>query len=121
MTYVRVYADDRGETHFEDVRLPRERRESPTGTVDEVTAPILVDGLVFRLVVSEASDTEPHNAPRRLFIVQIDGDVEVEVSDGETRVFGPGSVLLVEDTTGKGHVTRSLTAGPRATLVAALS
>jgi hypothetical protein len=45
----------------------------------------------------------------------------VEVSDGEKRVFGPGSVLLVEDTTGKGHITRSLTAGPRSTLVAALS
>jgi hypothetical protein len=120
-TYVRVYADDVGETHFEDVEVRRERRESRTGTVDEVTTPIPVEGLVFRLVVSEASDTEPHNAPRRLFIVQIDGSVEVEVSDGEKRVFGPGSVLLVEDTTGKGHITRSLTGGPRATLVAALS
>ena len=69
-------------------------------------------------MVSEASVTEPHNAPRRLFIVQIDGTVEVEASDGEKRVFGPGSVLLVEDTTGKGHVTRSLTPGPRATLIA---
>ena len=120
-TYVRVYAGADGETHFEDVHLPRERRESPTGTVDEVTAPIPVEGLVFRLVISEASDTEPHNAPQRLFIVQIDGTVEVEVSDGEKRVFGPGSVLLVEDTTGKGHVTRSLTPGPRATLIAALA
>lgn len=119
-TYVRVYTDADGETHFEDVELPRERRESPTGTVDEVTAPIPVEGLVFRLVVTEASETEPHNAPRRLFIVQIDGSVEVEVSDGEKRGFGPGSVLLVEDTAGKGHITRSLAPGPRATLIAAL-
>lgn len=120
-TYARLYADSSGETHFEDVDLPREQRESPTGTVDAVTAPIPVADLVFRLVVSEASDTEPHNAPARLFIVQIDGSVEVEVSDGEKRVFGPGSVLLVEDTTGKGHITRSLAPGPRATLIAALS
>lgn len=120
-TYVRVYADEAGETHFEDVGLRRERRESPTGTVDEVSAPIPVEGLVFRLVVTEASETEPHNAPRRLFIVQVDGSVEVEVSDGETREFGPGSVLLVEDTTGKGHITRSLTPGPRATMIAALT
>jgi hypothetical protein len=90
-TYVRVYADAEGETHFEDVGLPRERRESPTGTVDEVTTPIPVEGVVFRLVVSEASDIEPHNAPRRLFIVQVDGAVEVEVSDGEKREFGPGA------------------------------
>lgn len=120
-TYVRVYADETGETHFEDVELRHERRESPTGTVDEVSAPIPVEGLVFRLVVTEASETEPHNAPRRLFIVQVDGSVEVEVSDGETREFGPGSVLLVEDTTGKGHITRSLTPGPRATMIAALT
>jgi hypothetical protein len=120
-TYVRVYAGADGETHFEDVELPRERRESLTGTVDEITAPIAVEGLVFRLVSSEASDTEPHNAPRRLVIVQIDGTVEVEVSDGEKRVFGPGSVLVVEDTTGKGHITRSLSLEPRATLIAALS
>jgi hypothetical protein len=120
-TYVRVYADADGETHFEDVELPREQRESPTGTVDAVTAAIAVEGLVFRLVLSGASDTGPHNAPRRLFIVQIDGKVQVVVSDGEKRVFGPGSVLLVEDTTGKGHITRSLTPGPRATLIAAVS
>jgi len=120
-TYCRVYADADGESHFEDVDMPRDRRESPTGTVDAVTAPIPVEGLVFRLVVSEAADSEPHNAPTRLFIVQIDGTVEIEVSDGEKRVFGPGSVLLVEDTTGKGHVTRSITPGPRATLIAALS
>src|SRR5262245_21080818 len=120
-TYVRLYADVEGETHFEDVELSREQRESPTGTVDAVTAPIPVEGLVFRLVISEASDTDPHNAPTRIFIVQIDGSVEVEVSDGEKRMFGPGSVLLVEDTTGKGHVTRSLTVGPRATLIAAIS
>ncbi len=120
-TYVRVYADADGESHFEDVYLPQERRSSPTGTLDEVTAPLGGDGVVFRTVLSEASDTVPHNAPRRLLIVQLDGTVEIEVSDGEVRRFGPGGVVLVEDTTGKGHVTRSLSPGPRATLVAALS
>ena len=28
------------------------------------------------------------------------------MSDGEVRRFGPGSVTLVEDTTGKGHTSR---------------
>lgn len=118
-TYTRVFADADGETHFEDVCLPGERRSSPTGTVDEV-APVEVEGLAFRLVLQEASDTDPHNAPRRLLIVQVDGTVEVEVSDGEKREFGPGSVLLVEDTTGKGHVTRNLSGGTRSTLIATL-
>ena len=29
----------------------------------------------------------------------------VQVSDGEVRHFGPGDVVLVDDTTGKGHVS----------------
>jgi hypothetical protein len=119
-TYVRVYADADGESHFEDVHLPRDERSSPTGTVDAVTAPLQTNGIVFRLVVSESSDTEPHNAPRRLLIVQLDGTVEVEVSDGERRQFGPGCALVVEDTTGRGHVTRKVSDGPRATLIAEL-
>jgi hypothetical protein len=120
-TYVRIYADASGESHFEDVRLPAELRDSPTGVTEAVTAPVRVEGVVFRLVVAEASDTDPHNAPQPLFIVQLDGAVEVEASDGEVRRFGPGSVLLVEDTTGKGHVTRNVSGGPRSTLIAPLA
>lgn len=120
MHYTRIYTDADGETHFEDVLLETERRTSPTGTVEAV-APLEVEGLAFRLVLEEASETVPHNAPRRLLIVQVDGTVEVEVSDGETRQFGPGSVLLVEDTTGKGHVTRKVSDGPRSTLIAPLT
>ncbi len=41
-----------------------------------------------------------HNAPRRQFIVNLDGDVEVEVSGGQKRVIRRGEVFFVEDTTG---------------------
>jgi quercetin dioxygenase-like cupin family protein len=34
------------------------------------------------------------------------GELEVQVSDGMVRTFGPGSVVLVEDTEGKGHISR---------------
>jgi hypothetical protein len=32
--------------------------------------------------------------------------VEITVSDGESRVIGVGEVILVEDTTGKGHLSQ---------------
>ncbi len=32
--------------------------------------------------------------------------MDFEVSDGEVRRFEPGNVLLLEDTAGKGHVSR---------------
>jgi hypothetical protein len=38
--------------------------------------------------------------------VYISGRIEAQVSDGEVRVFGPGSVTLVEDKTGKGQTSR---------------
>jgi|SRR6266545_3857227 len=38
--------------------------------------------------------------------LQLSGEIEVAVSDGETRVFGAGTVILGEDVSGKGHVTR---------------
>lgn len=38
----------------------------------------------------------------------ISGKLDVEVSDGEIRAFGPGSIILVEDTTGKGHISRAI-------------
>jgi hypothetical protein len=32
--------------------------------------------------------------------------MEVSVQDGTTRVFSPGDVLLAEDMTGQGHLTK---------------
>lgn len=34
------------------------------------------------------------------------GELAVEVGDGEVRVFGSGSLILLDDTPGKGHRTR---------------
>jgi hypothetical protein len=49
-----------------------------------------------------------HNAPRRQFVVNLAGTVEIVASDGEKRLLGPGSILLAEDLTGKGHTSRGL-------------
>jgi hypothetical protein len=35
--------------------------------------------------------------------------VEIVASGGETRRFGPGSIMLADDTTGKGHISKALT------------
>jgi uncharacterized cupin superfamily protein len=51
-----------------------------------------------------SSDWHPSSA-RNLFFV-LNGEWQVTASDGESRRFGVGSVLLVEDTTGKGHSSR---------------
>jgi len=34
--------------------------------------------------------------------------VKITVSDGESRVIGPGEVFLVEDVSGKGHISQAV-------------
>ena len=42
-----------------------------------------------------------------------DGSVEIEVSDGARRTFHSGDILLLEDTTGRGHISRAVNGQPR--------
>jgi hypothetical protein len=51
-------------------------------------------------------DIDWHPAPRRQYIVNLDAGVKITASDGESRVIGTGEVILVEDTTGKGHLSQ---------------
>jgi quercetin dioxygenase-like cupin family protein len=46
-----------------------------------------------------------HTEPRRALIITLEGEAEVVTTDGQRRRYGPGSVSLVEDLTGKGHQT----------------
>ena len=46
--------------------------------------------------------------------------VQLSAGDGEVRVIGPGEVLLVEDTTGKGHITKIIDGAMRRSIFVAL-
>lgn len=122
MRYVRLYTDEVGDSRFEDVVLEAEPQgvSYDADLMASFSDPIPAVEVFLRNVVKEASSVEPHNAPRRQFIVQLTGESEVETSTGEVRRFGPGSIMLLEDTDGKGHITRGLSGGERLTLVVAL-
>ena len=121
MRYTRVYADAAGESHFEDVEAGGECRQALESDLTAVVSETFsVEGVFFRDVQTEASPV-PHNAPYELFIIGLQGRFTIQVSDGELREFGPGSVILVQDTTGKGHVTKRLGDEERVTLMAPLS
>jgi hypothetical protein len=40
--------------------------------------------------------------------INLDNGVQMTASDGEARLIGAGEVLLVEDTTGKGHLSKAV-------------
>ena len=54
-----------------------------------------------------------HCAPRRQYSITLAGQAEIEVGDGTVVRVGPGDVLLAEDLTGRGHVTRAVGSTPR--------
>jgi hypothetical protein len=62
-------------------------------------------GIIFRETQAE-HDIDWHPAPRRQYIINLDAGVEITASDGVSRVIGIGEVILVEDTTGKGHLSQ---------------
>lgn len=112
MTYTRIYADGNGETHLQDVDLEMTDANFASRTSQAIGA----KGVIFRVSSSQEYFVDWHNAPRRQFVVNLSGEVEITVSDGQTRRFGPGSVLLAEDVTGKGHISRGVGSGERRTL-----
>jgi hypothetical protein len=57
-----------------------------------------------------------HTAPRRQYVITLSGHGELEISDGKKILVGPGSIELVEDVTGKGHITRTVGDEDRVTI-----
>lgn len=56
---------------------------------------------------ADANDPGWHTGPARQFVITLSGSSEVEVSGGVHVLAGPGHINLIEDTTGKGHITRN--------------
>ena len=56
-----------------------------------------------------AGGNEPvwHTGPRRQMIATISGEGELETGDGQKLTVRPGVITLIEDLTGKGHLTRN--------------
>jgi len=99
----RLYSDSNGDTHFEDVEIPL----NEAGSVGRLSEVIPANGVVFR-EVEPSYDWNFHTAPQKQYIILLDGEIEIETSLGQKRIFKAGEVLLVEDTTGKGHKTRNI-------------
>lgn len=108
MKITRVYSDASGESHFADAEFPL-RDAGPIGHLSE---PVAAESVIFRRN-DPGYDYDWHPAPQRQFIILLDGAIEIEVSDGERRIFRGGEILLVEDTAGKGHRTRNVEARER--------
>ncbi len=112
----RIFTGPDGLAHAEDIELNLSARRASemfkaTGAEFSVRPP--TPGANPRnTAASPATDPGWHTGPARQFVITLSGNSEVEVSGGVHIAAGPGHINLIEDTTGKGHITRNF--GPDA-------
>ena len=116
MWITRVFTGEDGQSHFEDVEIEL----TSNGSMGSISSLWTAKGVMFRKVEGDYS-LDFHNAPRRQFVVNLTGAVEIEVGDGTKRQLGSGSILLAEDTEGQGHISRSINGEPRECLFISLA
>ena len=99
-----LYEDADGESHFRDIEVEW-AQESPSG---KISKRMPAAGLMVREITANFADTwASRSAPRRQYVFSLGGAVDIAASDGETRHIAAGEIVLVEDTTGKGHTKSS--------------
>ena len=115
MRITRLYTGEDGISHFEDVEVDLDDH----GPLGRISGLWRGSGVVFR-EVDPGYHLDYHPAPRRQLVVNLTGSVEIDTGE-ESRVFGPGSIMLAEDTTGRGHISRAVDEQPRECLFLPLS
>jgi|SRR4051794_784358 quercetin dioxygenase-like cupin family protein len=98
----RMYTGSDGQTHVESIDL--------SANPDWVKG-LATTQIAFR-EIPQGNFQDWHPAPRRQFVIILNGQLEIGLGDGSKHVFGAGDARLVEDTTGQGHTTAAHGDGP---------
>jgi len=115
MFMTRLYTGPDNQTHAEEVEV-KFTGGNPGGAFQlmQVTGAELHRG-------AAGTVSDWHRGPRRQYVITLSGRGEVEVAGGKKISLEPGHIDLVEDTTGKGHITRSTGTEDRVTLTLPLA
>ena len=108
----RVYSGHDGQSHIVEEALTMTPFTDVEGAHGEGTAMQATAGIAFR-VSPPGYVLSWHCAPRRQYSVSLSGVAEIEVGDGTVVRLHPGDVVLAEDLTGQGHITRVVGDQPR--------
>ncbi|HTK36394.1 MAG TPA: hypothetical protein VL358_14075 [Caulobacteraceae bacterium] len=93
LTFMHVWADENGDTHVKLRPLAKSVKPIPTnGAMD-----MHFDSRPFVAL---------HKSPQRMFVITLQGEFEIEGSDGTRHKAPKGGLSFIEDITGKGHMAR---------------
>ncbi len=119
LTYTSIYVGSDGRSHFREVELALAERIIGPLIPPLGASAVLPSQACYFLTFPPGIAMDWHPAPGRLFHCFLAGQCEVTVEDGEVRSFCAGDIVLAEDTTGRGHLTRN--PGPGQALMAVVA
>ena len=99
MQFYRLYTGNDDKSHFEELNQAEGSKH--------FLAPLAVKALIFKNDQNRDDLLGWHTAPRRQWCITLCGSVEIGISDGTVKTFGPGDVFLAEDTSGQGHTAKA--------------
>jgi len=108
----RVYTGPDGKSHVAELPLHMKPFKDVEGAYGEAGPTQAATGITIRMS-PPGYVLDWHCAPRRQYSISLSGQAEIEVGDGTVARVGPGDVVLAEDLTGQGHVTRVVGDQPR--------
>ena len=108
MKYARTYTDLTGKSQMSEVEVAVAPHNFLPGnpTLDLSSASEIQTMTFVRASAGWSGGWHP--TPRRQFVVGLSGELEIETGDNQVLVLRPGQVVLLEDTSGKGHRSRLL-------------
>ena len=113
MKFTKIYTTEDGHSCFMDMEATVESVQA----LGKCSSKYPVQNMLFREMKADGF-LDWHTPAHEQYIVYLEGETEVTASNGETRIFRSGDVLLAADVTGKGHTSRVLKAGKTLVIVA---
>jgi hypothetical protein len=113
----RLFTGPDGQTHAEELE---EKLTQASGSLGQLSEPVKVRDLQFRRTPPNYF-YDWHPAPRRQYVVTLQGRGEIELTGGRKIPLDPEHVVLAEDVTGKGHISRGVGTEDRISLFITLA
>lgn len=106
--YIRIYTDADGVTRFEDLDFSAAPVDFAPPAPPVFVTPAMDAASVAFLSFPHGWTDPAHPSPARQLVLLLSGEA-IGSAGGDERRVGPGTVVLMEDTTGPGHGLTALT------------
>lgn len=106
--YLRIFSDEEGCSHFETKNIELEAKDyaPPAPSLNTSVLKAADNSVFLELPIGWYGDWHP--TPVRQWLIFMTGKCEFEAEDGELATCKAGDVVLLDDTSGKGHRTKVL-------------